>query len=46
MRLFGSGAVAAAFTLAGTRTTRSGVVIATCRAAGEPRYGRYSADGT
>jgi dihydrofolate reductase len=38
-RLFGSGAVPAAFTLAGTRSTSTGVVISTYRRAGKPTYG-------
>jgi dihydrofolate reductase len=38
-RLFGSGAIPAAFTPTDTRTTRSGVAISTHRRAGKPTYG-------
>jgi dihydrofolate reductase len=38
-RLFGSGAVPAAFAPAGTRTTSTGVVITTYRLKGKPTYG-------
>jgi dihydrofolate reductase len=38
-RLFGPGAAPTAMTLLDVRTTRSGVVVATWRSAGEPTYG-------
>ena len=38
-RLFGSGAVPAACSPTGTRTTSTGVVITTYRRAGKPTYG-------
>jgi dihydrofolate reductase len=40
-RLFGNGAVPAALTLAGTRTTSKGVIIATYERAGKPSYGSF-----
>jgi dihydrofolate reductase len=38
-RLFGSGVIPAAFTLADSRTAKSGAVISTYRRAGKPTYG-------
>jgi dihydrofolate reductase len=43
-RLFGSGAVPAALTLAGTTTTSTGVVVSTYRPAGKPSYGSFGLD--
>jgi len=43
-RLFGSGAVPAALTLAGTTTTSTGVVVSTYRRAGKPSYGSFGLD--
>lgn len=40
-RLFGSGTVPAAMKLAGTRTTSTGVIIATWRRAGKPAVGTF-----
>lgn len=44
-RLFGPGAMPAALTLTGTKTTRAGVVINTYRRAGTPTYGSFALDG-
>jgi dihydrofolate reductase len=41
-RLFASGAVPAALTLANTQTTSTGVVVSTYRRAGKPTYGSFS----
>jgi dihydrofolate reductase len=43
-RLFGSGAVPAAFELVGSQTTGTGVVISSYRCAGKPRYGSFALD--
>ena len=40
-RLFGPGAVPAAFTLTGSRTTSKGVVISTYKRAGKPTFGSF-----
>jgi dihydrofolate reductase len=43
-RLFGSGAVPSALTLADTRATSTGVVVNTYRPAGKPSYGSFALD--
>jgi hypothetical protein len=43
-RLFGSGAIPAALTLADTQTTSKGVVIRTYRRAGKPAFGFFGLD--
>ena len=43
-RLFGTGTVPAAFTLTGTKTTSTGVVVSTYRRAGRPKYGSFEAN--
>ncbi len=44
-RLFGSGAIPAAFQLVATRATGKGVLISTYRPAGRPVYGNAQLDG-
>jgi dihydrofolate reductase len=39
-RLFGAGTVPAAFALAATQATSTGVVISSCRRTGRPAYGQ------
>ncbi|MGH7526990.1 MAG: dihydrofolate reductase family protein [Gemmatimonadales bacterium] len=41
-RLFGSGAVPAALTLAATKVTSTGVVVSTYRQSGKPTYGSFA----
>jgi dihydrofolate reductase len=43
-RLFGSGAVPAALELQGSRTSSTGVIMATYRRAGRPMYGSFMLD--
>jgi len=43
-RLFGAGTVPAALTLASTQTTSTGVVVATYRPAGKPKFGSFALD--
>ena len=43
-RLFGTGTAPAAFTLTGTKTTGTGIVVSTYRRAGRPKYGSFEAD--
>jgi dihydrofolate reductase len=45
-RLFASGTVPAALTLADTRTTSTGVVVSTYRRSGKPSYGSFGLDQT
>jgi dihydrofolate reductase len=44
-RLFGAGGVPTAFELLRTRITGKGVIIATYRRSGRPRYGSFALDG-
>ncbi|HEY1533499.1 MAG TPA: dihydrofolate reductase family protein [Polyangiaceae bacterium] len=43
-RLFGNGAVPAALELQGSRTTNTGVIMASYRRAGRPKYGSFMLD--
>ncbi len=44
-RLFGSGAVPAALTLAATKATSTGVLVNTYRRSGKPTYGSFALEG-
>ena len=44
-RLFGAGTTPAGLELVDSKTSTSGVLVATYRPAGEPKYGSFAAEG-